>query len=356
MAIGTTVKVGFDATQVKSGFSALKSMFSGALRGFRQVGIGAARQVGAQVTDLLGRVIMAIPQGIKDTADWADNLNDMSNQTGVAVSKLVLMEEALRLSGAEAADTSRMISMLASNLHEAQMEAGPARDALNKLGLFMPDMAGLSVDQAFEKIGRQVATLPNDFKGLEGIMSDLFGAKMGFKLIRFFRDYDGGMKQATNNVGAFASRIEVSAEAYGKLNDAAGRFEMRWRETMAVVLDELVAMFGDDWLDQMFDFFAPEKIRAGIAFLKTAFTDFAKWASEGGFKTIFKDIGRAIGEGVMESMKGILPFGTSGGAIDYLKGLMPGAKTDDKTSKLISQGDMQVALLRQIAMKQTGWA
>lgn len=355
MAIGTTVKIGFDASQVKAGFGALSSMFSGAMRGFRQVGIGAARQVGAQVTDLMGRVIMAIPQGIKDTADWADNLNDMSQQTGVAVSKLVLMEEALRLSGAEAADTSRMISTLAGNLHEAMTEAGPAREALNKLGLFMPDIAGLPVDQAFEKIGRQVASLPDDFKGLENIMADLFGARMGFKLIRFFRDFDGGMKQAQNNVGAFAERIEQSAAIYGKLNDAAGRFQMRWRETMSVIMDEAVAMFGADWLDQMFDFLAPEKIRAGLAMLKQGFADLGEWISSGGYKTIFQDLGRAIGEGVLESMKGVLPFGTSGGLFDFFKkGKNETASTE--TNRLISQNETQIGLLRQIANKQMGWA
>lgn len=355
MAIGTTVKIGFDASQVKAGFGALRSMFSGAMRGFRQVGIGAARQVGAQVTDLLGRLVMAIPQGIKETADWAGNLTDMSAQTGVAVSKLVLMEEALRLAGASAADTSRMISTLSDNLHEAMTEAGPAREALNKIGLFAPDIAGLTVDQAFEKIGRQVANLPADFKGLEGIMADLFGARMGYKLIRFFKDFEGGMRQANNNVGDFARRLDSTAGGYDQMSDALGRFEMRWRETMSVILDEITNMFGTDWVDQMFDFLAPEKIRAGLAMLKQGFADLGEWISSGGYKTIFQDLGRAIGEGVLESMKGVLPFGTSGGLFDFFKkGKNETSSTE--TNRLISQNETQIGLLRQIANKQMGWA
>jgi hypothetical protein len=86
MAIGTTLKVGFDAAAVRKGFSGLGGMFSGAMRGFRQIGIGAARDVGARMTDLLGRVLMAVPQGIKETLDWAGNLTDTRLSTAIQTS------------------------------------------------------------------------------------------------------------------------------------------------------------------------------------------------------------------------------------------------------------------------------
>ena len=61
MSIGTTVRVGFDASAVRAGMGGLKGLFSGAMRGMRQVGIGAARQIGAGMTDMLGRVVVKRP-------------------------------------------------------------------------------------------------------------------------------------------------------------------------------------------------------------------------------------------------------------------------------------------------------
>jgi hypothetical protein len=350
MAIGTTLKVGFDAAAVRKGFAGLGGMFGGVMRGFRQAGIGAARQVGARMTDMLGRVLMAVPEGIKETLDWAGNLTDMSAQTGVAVEKLVLMEEALRLAGASASDTSRILSTFADNLGEAMREAGPAQEALRKLGFKMTDFKGIGLDEAFEKVGRRAGQMSWGVGELESTMADLFGARMGFKLIRFFRDFDGGMKQSINNVGPFAARLDSTATGYDKMSDALGRFKMRWRETMSIVIDETVNMFGDDWVDQMFDFLAPEKIRSLISNVK----DGLKEISSGDFwKGMMNDLGRAIGDGIKASigdtfsLKGLVPSWMGGGAPTSSTG------NNDKT---IARMDRQIQLLQTIATKTTGWA
>ena len=350
MAIGTTVKVGFDASAVRSGMGGLKGLFSGAMRGMRQVGIGAARQVGAGMTDMLGRVLMAIPEGIKETMDWAGNLNDMSAQTGVAISKLVVMEEALRMAGAEAADTSRMISTLADNLNEARDSTGPARDALNKLGFLAEDFANVPIDEAFEMIGKKAASLPKDFRGLEGIMADLFGAKMGFKLIRFFRDFEGGMKAAENNVGKFANRLDTTAGGYDQMSDALGRFGMRWRETMSIIIDQANAAFGTNWIDDMFDSLSPEKLRMTITWLRE---ELANLFTGDGFDKMLRGMGRAIGEGIRESFTTITPG-------SMIKGMFggggPTAATGGKGEEVGSRIDRSNALLQKIVEKKGGWA
>jgi hypothetical protein len=354
MAVNTVVRVGWDATAVKAGMTALRGAFSGVFRGFRQVGIGAARQVGAQMTDLLGRVVMAIPSGIKETMDWAGNLTDMSAQTGVAVSKLVLMEEALRLAGASANDTSRIISTLASNLNEARDAEGPAREALNKLGFLAEDFANVPIDKAFEMIGKKAASLPKDFRGLENIMADLFGARMGFKLIRFFRDFDGGMRQAENNVGKFANRLDATAGGYDQMSDALGRFQMRWRETMSILIDQANGVFGTDWIDQMFDKLSPEKLRQTLIYLREAVS--GVFSGEG-ISGMVEELGRKFGEGIVRGSLNMDPRGTSGGIMKgLLQGLLPQAKNDNGLSTLISQGAEQTGYLRRIADKKGGWA
>jgi hypothetical protein len=350
MAIGTTLKVGFDAAAVRKGFSGLGGMFGGVMRGFRQAGIGAARQVGARMTDMLGRVLMAVPQGIKETLDWAAGLTDMSAKTGVSVEKLVLMEEALRLAGAAVPDTARMISTFADNLGEATRETGAAQDAIHKLGFKVSEFKGMAIDEAFEKIARRAGDMSWGMGEMEATMADLFGARMGMQMLGFFRDFDGSMRQAANNVGPFANRLGGTATGYDKMSDALGRFKMRWRETMSIVIDETVNMFGDDWVDQMFDFLAPEKIRSLISNVK----DGLKEISSGDFwKGLMNDLGRAIGDGIKASI----------GDTFSLKGLVPSwmggrdaTSSTGNNDKTIARMDRQIQLLQTIATKTTGWA
>ena len=349
MSIGTKVVVGFDASAVRSGMGGLKGLFSGAMRGMRQVGIGAARQIGAGATDLLGRILMAIPEGIKETMDWAGNMNDMSKQTGLAVSKLILLEEALRNSGAEVADTSRLISTFAENLGEAMRETGPARDALNKLGFFAEDFANVPIDKAFEKVGKAASNMSWGVGELESAMGDLFGAKMGLKQMRFFKDIQGNMVEAEKNVGRFARRMDVSAPIYDQMSDNLGRFQMRWRETMAIIVDELVGMFGKDWIDQMFDFLDPEKIRMTITWLRE---ELANLFTGDGFDKMLRGMGRAIGEGIRESFTTITP----GSMIKGMFGGGPTAATSGKGEEVGSRIDRSNALLQKIVEKKGGWA
>lgn len=350
MGLGTILRLGFDAEAVRRGFGALRGMFSGAMRGFRQVGIGAARQIGSGMTDILGRVLMAVPDGIRETMDWAGNLTDMSAQTGVAVSKLVLMEEAMRMAGASVNDTSRLISTLADNLNEARDATGPAREALNKLGFLAEDFANVPIDKAFEMIMKKAASLPDGFRGIEGIMSDLFGMRMGLRQIRMLGDFDGLIKQAENNVGAFAYRLDETAAGYDQMSDALGRFKMRWRELMSVVIDQISGTFGTDWVDKMFDGLSPEKVRQTLSFLREEVSGMFKGD---GLSGMFRGIGRSIGEGIAESLKGM-----SAGSL--LRGIITGGPTASagggNFDKLVSQGETQTGLLRQIATKKTGWA
>jgi hypothetical protein len=276
----------------------------------------------------------------------------MSKQTGLAVSKLILLEEALRNSGAEVPDTSRMISTFAENLGKAMREAGPANDAIHKLNLMVTEFKGMAIDEAFEKVGNAASNMSWGVGELESVMGDLFGARMGMKQMRFFKDIQGNMAEAEKNVGAFARRMDVSAPIYDQMSDNLGRFKMRWRETMAIIIDQAVGMFGKDFIDKMFDFLDPEKIRQVFSAFKEELTkmmsgDFSSWT------TMFQVLGRQIGEGIKDaigdsfSFKGLIPPWMGGGSPSSSNG---------GNEKTIARMDRQIQLLQTIAQKEGGWA
>lgn len=318
--IGTTVKVGFDSTAVGRGMSNMSRMLG---RGLGRIGIGAMERVGHRVTDLMGRIVMAIPEALKETADWAGNMTDMSAQTGMSVENLVVLEEKLRLAGASANDTSRIISTLASSIHEATTENGPAAEAIRALGLDIQDLAHLKPDQVFDAIGQRAAELPDDFKGLENIMEDLFGARMGFKLIRFFKTYDESNARAEKSTREFGKVLSGGlAVQMDELSDALGRWTTFKRQLSSIFLGEMFRVTGGSGgVDRIFDFLDAEKLRPKVTeFFNMIGRNLEVFLSQDlstSFGDVFKNIGKQLGEGIKESigdslsLKGLLGFETA---------------------------------------------
>lgn len=352
MAIGTTVKVGFDASAVRSGMGGLRGLFSGTMRGLRQTGIGAARQVGVNIMEALGNALMAGPQ----LADYAGDMVDFAARTRVSVADLVVLEEALSLAGAKGADTSRMLQMLADNLYEATQNVGPARDALNKLGFSGAEFVKLPIDKAFEKIGRKVGTLPDDFEGLEGIMSDLFGAKGGLRMISFFRDLDGGMKQARTNAKPFADDLSANAVALDELSEKASAWKYAWKSFVLQGMKTIPAILDSGFKDLgIFDTAKHQQVWKGIG---DAMVSGIKAIQNGELPTLFADLFKAagvqIGEGIKASLKNMPKADMIKAAAKAMFG--PSAPSGGQEGEVGPRIDRSNALLQKIVDKKGGWA
>jgi hypothetical protein len=320
--IGTTVKVGFDSSAVGRGMANIGRMMG---RGIGRMGIGALERVGHRVTDLMGRIVMAIPEAIKETSEWAANLTDMSSGIKMSVEEIVLLEEKLRLAGASASDTSRMIFILNKSVHDATSENGAAAESLRKLGFMMDEFVGLTPDQAFNKIGMRVAELGPEFQGLEEIMAQIFGGRMGHKLIRFFNSFEASSERARKNVAGFAKELGGGLAArIDEFDDAMGRFQTIKRQLSTMFLENLFRVTGGSGgADKMFDALDPEKLRPKITELFNMIGRnlevFMSQDLSSLFGDVFRNIGRQLGEGIKESLKGslsiktLMPFLSGGG-------------------------------------------
>lgn len=264
----------------------------------RALGMGFLGGVATSIAGAAGAAIAhsLSPDNLLATGEWASGLNDISNQTGVAIDKLVVMEEALRLSGAESTDTGRILSTLAKNLREAQTEGGPAAEALRKLGVAWSDYADRPINEAFDVIMRRLGELGPGFKDAETAVADLFGTRLGFKLLRFARDFDVNMQQAKNNVAQLAGSMVTTAPRIDQLFDGLGRIESFKRSLSSIALDEGMRLFGGPGgADRFFDNFDPEKLRPQLRQLMQALRNTGIYLREEGVGGLLKDVGRNIG-------------------------------------------------------------
>jgi hypothetical protein len=329
--IGTTFKLGFDGSSVSRG---LGNLTRGIGKGLGRIGIGAMERVGHKMTDLMGRIVMAVPDAVKETADWAGSLIDMSNATGMSISDLVILEEKFRLAGVSAAESGLVVSKFAKNLKEAASEGGPAADALRSLGFDGQFGVGKTLMESFDQVMERISRMDPAVHNLEGIMSDLFGAKLGYQMLKLFRDAEAVTKQAENNVKGIAKTMgDGGASKLDKWGEAMGRFENFKRSLISIGMEEFFNVGGGPGgPDAFFDKFDPEKLRPKIQeisrMLQNTFTYFREGAGLSGIiKDIGNSIGRSIAEGLNESFQGT-PLGK---AFKYLGG--GGNKSDPSTAQ-----------------------
>jgi hypothetical protein len=344
--IGSTVRLGFDATAVQKGLGGLGGLFG---RIGRQIGMGGLQRVGHQITDLMGRIIVALPAAGKEMLDWAGNMTDMSAQTGVSIQRLLVMEDALRMSGATVRDTSMMISRLAINLHEASQGAEAQKDALNKLGFSAQDLKDMSIDDAFYAIGKAASELPADFKGVESIMSDLFGGIKGVKMIRFFRSFDSEIEKSKKNVSGFN---KVSDETFGHFDsiaDTMGRWATTRRSLLAGLFEGVAGERGIEGaaasLGAMFDKLEgmSDKMREIGKIIRNSFQYIQQEGLGNVAGEVFKALGKSIGEGIAESIKAAMPDMAPKG---LLKSLNPFAS--NSSDPLLKENQKQTGYLAKI--------
>lgn len=223
-----------DSTAVKRGLSNIRAGFvrlGGVVRGIG----GAMRKAFIPAAAAAGALAVAF----KKVADEGSELSDMAVQTGVSVEKLVIMQEALRRAGAPISDTSRMLSMLASNLKEARFEAGPAREALDDLGISLSDISGKRLDEQFMMILERIRDAGDQVQNLEGAMEGLFGARMGFGILRLAKDLDVNMEKAETSAKSYAKFMEESSASLDATADELGRIGMILKATIGKLLINL---------------------------------------------------------------------------------------------------------------------
>lgn len=232
--LGATLKVGMDTSAVQRGLASIRTMFGRLGATLRGIG-GAMRKSLLPVVGLLAGFGVAA----RSVTKLGSELSDMSVQTGVSVGKLVEMQEALRLAGVPLRDTSRMLSLLASNLQEARFEGGAVREAFEDLGFDMSEFTGKNLAEAFEMILQRIGQSHESIKMLERDMEAIFGARMGFGIIRLAKDLNSNLEQARKNARSFAEFMDQNANSLDRTEDALGRIGMLFKEIIGRILVKL---------------------------------------------------------------------------------------------------------------------
>ena len=151
---------------------------------------------------------------VNDTLQLGDQLEKMSQKTGLAVPVLDKLRQAADLGGTEFKTLSKALPTLAKNMQDASDGVGTAKDAFDRLGLGVTNADGSlkSLDQMFFEIGDKIKTM-DDRTLAAANAAEIFGTGMGAKLIPIMNQ---GSEAIQNLSTGFT---QLSAERMAKLND-----------------------------------------------------------------------------------------------------------------------------------------
>lgn len=197
---------------------------------------------------MLGGIGVALSAGglasfVKSSIDAADNLGKLSQKVGITVENLSALQYAAKLSDVSTEQLSTGLTRLAVNMQAAARGSGDAKDAFRALGISQRELAGMSADQALERIANAFAKM-EDGAGKTALAVQLFG-RSGAEMIPLLNSGAEGLAKYRAELERMGGLMTTDmARAAEEFNDNLTRLQTAaqgaGREIAAQLLPTLV--------------------------------------------------------------------------------------------------------------------
>lgn len=223
----------------------------------RQLGLfeKKSNEAVAKIAKAAGAAALAAATGFalmaKAAIDTADNLNDMSKQTGISVESLSRLGYAAQLSGADLEGVGKGLQRLSTAMADAANGLQEPARAFKQLGIEIKNADGSLRDS--EQMLLQIADVFSQYEdgaGKAAIAQDLFG-KSGLQLIPFLNQGRKGIEALTKEADRLGVTISSkTAAAADEFNDNIQRLKSGFvglanqvASRMLPMLENLTAQF-----------------------------------------------------------------------------------------------------------------
>ena len=206
--------------------------------GFGKIAVGAALAVaGTAAIDAAFAVAQKTVKSFGDALDMGGRLEDLSDRTGVAVDKVMLLERAFQNTGVGADSLGPIINKMQKAIVDAGDGTSAAADAFTKLGLPLSELQKLSPDEQLRAIGKAIAGIPDPAERAATSM-EIFG-KSGGALNQLFANMDGELDTAKAQLGSLPQIMKDGAAQFDKISDNIAVIGGKFIEFAAGLIDKV---------------------------------------------------------------------------------------------------------------------
>ena len=314
-------KLGLDTKEYTNNLNSAKSKMSTFGAGMKSV-LGTGGKVAAAgmaaVTASATALSAALGKNIKETTEYGDQVDKMSQRVGLSAEAYQKWDYVLNIAGTEMSNMRIGLKTMTNQLEKAKNGGKDAQENFKKLGVSMEELKTLTREQAFEKVikgfqgmedSTSRAALANKIFGRSGQeLTPLFNqsAESTDKLLKNTEKY--GMVMSDKAVKASADFKDSLTTLQGTITGLKNKMTAEFLPSAKLVTDGLAKMFAGDYKQGSKDF---EDGITGI--VEKAKVIFPKVA------TIGKKIISTIGNSILQNIGDLAIFGT-----DIITGLISG--------------------------------
>ena len=194
----TQIKITADARQAERAIANLESALEGLNNTANLVGKALAGLTAAGA---------GLAIAFKSVADGVGDLADLGKALGVSAQQLGYLQQSAQLAGVGADELNGALFRLRGNIGDALIKGtGPAKDALDRLGVSIFALSQLPADQQIAQITERLREIPNPAER-SALAIDLLG-KQGPRLLEV-ADNAARLKEEAKAMGIALSDIDV---------------------------------------------------------------------------------------------------------------------------------------------------
>ena len=172
-----------------------------------------------------GAIIAGFGMATKQFAQTADDLDEMSQRTGMSTTALQKLGYAAKLSGGSLDGLEGSVKKMQMYLHAASQEGGGTSSALKQLGLDIKNLQGLKPEDQFMAIAEALATI-EDPTTRAALAVEVFG-RSGTDLLPILADGKQGLKDMQNEAQELGNIMgEDTVKKGAELNDTLDKLDM----------------------------------------------------------------------------------------------------------------------------------
>jgi hypothetical protein len=196
---------------------------------------GLAVQAGAKVMELAMDAARAVTQKFGEALDLAGRLNDLKARTGETAGNLLVLERAFDNTGVSAEKVGPAINKLQNFMQDAANGGEKQTQAMNALGISMQDLQGKTPTEQLKIFAEKIAAI-QDPTLRTATATDVFGEKLGGKLIPLMSNFSGEIDQAKKKLGSMPGVMDESAAAFDAIGDSFNESKAKLVEFAAGLL------------------------------------------------------------------------------------------------------------------------
>lgn len=227
------IQVGFevDVSGFRKGMDQVKAASASIATGVGGVMKGAA----AAFAGASAAVVVAA-KGMYDAMSKGGELVDLSEQTGLAVDKLMELQVAFEQTGLGADEVGSVVNKMQRSIADAANGSAMGQAMFDGLGLSLQQLGQMDAAGQLEEVGNKIMAIEDPTKRSAAAM-EIFG-KSGGRMLALFAS--GGLEDAQKALGGQARLMAENAAYFDSITDKLGTAGLKVQEFFVGLASELV--------------------------------------------------------------------------------------------------------------------